>query len=104
MPQFLDRLLAVESTETQKHFIQATRRVRARGPRRARCAVEIVDGRAGDRAADKDLDAAQPRSRRVSAFDDLKGAVAETYFATEAGMKELGWNGGITFAPPAVCV
>jgi hypothetical protein len=46
----------------------------------------------------------QPQSEMPRrAFDGLKGAIAETYFSTEAGMKELGWNGGITFAPPAGC-
>ena len=37
------------------------------------------------------------------AFEGIKGAVAETYFSTEAGMKELGWNGSVAFPPPAAC-
>jgi hypothetical protein len=41
------------------------------------------------------------RSRQ--AFDRIKGAVAETYYSTETGMKELGWDGSVTFAPPNVC-
>ena len=34
------------------------------------------------------------------AFDRIKGAVAETYYQTETGMKELGWDGSVAFAPP----
>jgi hypothetical protein len=37
------------------------------------------------------------------AFDRIKGAVSETYYSTEAGMKELGWNDSVVFAPPSVC-
>jgi hypothetical protein len=37
------------------------------------------------------------------AFERIKGAVSETYFSTEAGMKELGWNGSVVFAPPNPC-
>jgi len=37
------------------------------------------------------------------AFDRIKGAVSETYYSTEVGMKELGWNGSMTFTPPSAC-
>ncbi len=47
---------------------------------------------------------AQPDSDVTrQAFERIKGAVAETYFSTEAGMKELGWNGSVAFAPPNPC-
>ena len=36
-------------------------------------------------------------------FDDLKRAVAETYYSTETGMKEMGWTGAIAFPTPAAC-
>jgi gluconate 2-dehydrogenase subunit 3-like protein len=102
VPEFLDRLLEVESIETQKHFIQVLG------------AFEL-EARAAHGVSWKALTAAQATalltklstqpatepSRR--AFDDLKRAVAESYFSTEAGMKELGWNGSITFTPPGVC-
>ena len=32
-------------------------------------------------------------------FDTLKAAVAETYYSTEPGMKEMGWAGNVAFAP-----
>ena len=34
-------------------------------------------------------------------FDAVKEAVAETYWESELGMKELGWNGAVAFAPPS---
>jgi hypothetical protein len=37
------------------------------------------------------------------AFELVKGGVAETYFATEAGVKELGWNHSVMFASPIAC-
>ena len=102
VPEFLDRLLAVESLETQKRFMQAL----GAFEREARAAQgKPWKGLTGEEAYAlltkmstlPDGDA----SRR--AFEDLKGAVAETYFESETGMKELGWNGSVTFAPPSVC-
>ena len=40
---------------------------------------------------------------RRQAFDDLKRAVAETYYSTEPGLKEMGWTGQFAFAPPSIC-
>ena len=37
------------------------------------------------------------------AFDRIKGAVSESYYSTEVGLKDLGWNGSIAFAPPSIC-
>ena len=65
-------------------------------------AVESVDGGAGDSAAHEDFHAPESEATR-QAFDGIKGAVAETYFSSEAGMKELGWNGRRAFAPPSAC-
>ena len=102
VPEFLDRLLAVESTETQKRIVQA---------------IGAFEGQA--RAAHgkprKSLTTAQanalltkmseaPGSEAIRrAFDTVKGGVAETYFATEAGLKELGWNRSVMFASPVAC-
>ena len=101
-PEFLDRLLAVESTDTQKRFVQALgafeREAReAHGlPWKALTAeqttallTKISSGSDGDVARE--------------AFERIKGAVSETYYSSEAGMKELGWNGSVAFAPPAAC-
>jgi hypothetical protein len=102
VPEFLDRLLAVESTDTQKSFMQALGAFEA-------------EARAANGVPWKALSADQATSllTKIStlpdsdparhAFDRIKGAVAETYYQTETGMKELGWDGSVAFAPPAAC-
>ncbi|HEU5135607.1 MAG TPA: gluconate 2-dehydrogenase subunit 3 family protein [Steroidobacteraceae bacterium] len=102
VPEFLDRLLAVESFDTQTRFTQAL----GAFEREAREAhdkpwkaltAEQATALLTKISTQPDGDAAR------QAFDNIKGAVAETFYSTEVGMKELGWNGGIAFAPPAVC-
>lgn len=102
VPEFLDRLLAVESTDTQKRFIQALgafeREAReAQGKPWKALTAEQATALLTKISTQPDSDV----SRR--AFDGIKGAVSETYFNSEAGKKELGWNGSVAFAPPAAC-
>ena len=102
VPEFLDRLLAVESTDTQKHFMQAL----GAFEREAREAHGVPWKTLAEAQATALLTkiSAQPDSDVTrQAFERIKGAVAETYYSTEAGMKELGWNGSVAFAPPDVC-
>lgn len=102
IPEFLDRLLAVESTDTQKRFVQtlgAFEREAREAQGKAWKALTAQEATALLMRIST-TPATEP-SRR--AFDDLKRAVAESFYSTEAGMKELGWNGSITFAPPSVC-
>ena len=102
VPEFLDRLLAVESSDTQKRFTQALgafeREAReANGlPWKALTAAQAT-------ALLTKISVAPDSDVTRQAFDRIKGAVAETYYATEVGMKELGWNGGVAFAPPSAC-
>jgi hypothetical protein len=102
VPEFLDRLLAVETTDTQKRFTQS---------------LGAFERQARDAHGKpwKSLTPAQatalltkmseaPGSESVRrAFDFVKGGVAETYFASEAGLKELGWNRSVMFASPIAC-
>jgi len=102
VPEFLDRLLAVESTETQQRFTQAL----GAFEREARAAhgmpwKALTAEQATALLTKISTLAAGEAMRNV--FDGVKGAVAESYFASEAGMKELGWNGGVAFASPAAC-
>lgn len=102
VPAFLDWLLAVESTETQKRFMQAL----GAFEREARAAhgapwKALTEEQAMALLAKVSAQPSSDPSRL--AFDSLKGAVADSYFSTEAGMKELGWDGSVTFAPPGVC-
>lgn len=102
VPEFLDRLLAVESIDTQKRFTQAIgefeRQARnAHGkPWKSLTAAEATA------ILTKMSDAPDSEGTR-RAFETIKGGVAETYFATEAGLKELGWNRSVMFASPVAC-
>ena len=101
--EFLDRLLAVESLETQKRFTSVLgsfeRQAReAQGkPWKALTAEESTALLTKISTLPKD-DATR------QGFDDLKRAIAETYYSSEAGMKEMGWTGTFAFtAPVAGC-
>jgi hypothetical protein len=102
VPEFLDRLLAVESIETQQRVTQVLgafeREAREAHGKPWKALTEL------EATALLTKISAQPASDATrQAFDDLKRAIAETYFASEAGMKELGWNGSVAFASPAAC-
>jgi hypothetical protein len=102
VPEFLDRLLAVESIDTQKRFTQALgtfeREAReAHGIPWKALTAEQATTLLTKISTQPDSDASR------HAFDGIKGAVAETYYSSEAGMKELGWNGSVAFAAPATC-
>jgi hypothetical protein len=107
VPEFLDRLLAVESTDTQKRFVQAIgafeRLAReAHGkPWKSLTAPEATALLTKMSEAPTSSEAGRAPADR--AFDTIKGGVAETYFATEAGLKELGWNRSVMFASPIAC-
>jgi hypothetical protein len=107
VPEFLDRLLAVESTDTQKRFVQAIgafeRMAReAHGkPWKSLTAPEATALLTKMSEAPTSSEAGRAPADR--AFDTIKGGVAETYFATEAGLKELGWNRSVMFASPIAC-
>jgi hypothetical protein len=102
VPEFLDRLLAVESTETQKQFMQALGAFEHEA-REAHgvCWKALTESQAT--ALLMKISTLPDSDPTRKAFDGIKGAVAETYFSSEAGMKELGWNGSVAFTPPIVC-
>lgn len=101
-PEFLDRLLAVESTDTQRQFMQALGAFEREARATNGVPWKSLTGEQANALLAKisSLSDADP-SRQ--AFDRIKGAVAETYYQTEVGMKELGWDGSVTFTPPAIC-
>jgi len=107
VPEFLDGLLAVESTDTQKRFIQAIgafeREARdAHGkPWKALTAPEATALLTKLSEAPTGGEAARAPAGRP--FETIKSAVAETYYSTQVGLKELGWNGGVMFASPIAC-
>ena len=102
VPEFLDRLMAVESTDTQRRLVQSIgafeRQARdAHGkPWKSLTPAQTT-------ALLTTMSAAPDSESSRRAFDFVKSAVAETYFATEAGLKELGWNRSVMFASPVAC-
>ena len=102
VPEFLDRLLAVESTETQQHFMQALGAFEAQARAVHGMPWKSLSGEQANALLTK-ISTLPDGDISRQAFDRIKGAVAETYFQTEAGMKELGWDGSMTFSPPSSC-
>jgi hypothetical protein len=101
-PEFLDRLLAVESTDTQKNFMQALGAFESEA--RAANGVPWKSLTADQATVLLTKISTQPwESPPRQAFERIKGAVAETFYSTETGMKELGWDGSVAFAPPNAC-
>ncbi|MEO5818862.1 MAG: gluconate 2-dehydrogenase subunit 3 family protein [Vicinamibacteraceae bacterium] len=102
VPEFLDRLLAVESTDTQKRVIQSI----GAFEREARDAHgkpwKSLTAPQATAILTKMSDAPGSEATR-RAFEVVKGVVAETFYASEAGVKELGWNRGVMFASPIAC-
>jgi len=102
VPEFLDRLLAVESLDTQKSFMQALGAFEAEA--RAAHGMPWKSLTAEQANALLTKISTQPDSNPSrQAFDRIKGAVSETFYQTETGMKELGWDGSVTFSPPSIC-
>ena len=102
VPAFLDRLLSVESTETQKRFTQALGAFEG--------VARDAHGKPWKLLTDAEATVLLTRMSTLPgtdvlrrSFDALKSAVAESYYASEAGMKELGWNKSVVFAPAPAC-
>jgi hypothetical protein len=102
VPEFLDRLLEVEAQDTQKRFIQAIGAFE-RQAREAHGVAWKALTPAQSTALLTKMSTAPEGDAARRAFEFVKGGVSETYYQTQAGMKELGWNGGVMFASPAAC-
>lgn len=100
--EVVDRLLDVEATDTQKRFMQSI-------------GVFEREARESQGKPWKALTAEQANEllttlstlpwedTRRQSFEGLKVALAEIYYSTEPGMKELGWQGTVAFAQSTVC-
>ena len=100
--EFLDRLLAVESTETQKRFMQALGAFEHEAREAHGMSWKALTDSQATALLTK-ISTLPDSDPTRKAFDGIKSAVSETYFSSEAGMKELGWNVSMAFAPPSVC-
>jgi hypothetical protein len=102
VPEFLDRLMAVESTDTQRGVIQSLGAFE-RAAREAHGKPWKALSPAEANAILGKMSEAPASEATHRAFEMIKGSVAETYFATEVGLKELGWNRSVMFASPIAC-
>ena len=102
VPEFLDRLLAVESLETRKRFTQALGAFeqRARESHAKPWKSLTAEQATALLTTISTLPNSEPARR---AFENLKHSIVDAYYTSEAGMKDLGWDGSVTFAPPVVC-
>lgn len=100
--EFLDRLLAVESIETQKYFTQALGHFERVAREAHGVPWKALTAPQANALLTKISGLPEGDATR-QAFDGIKAAVAETYYSTEPGMKELGWQGNFAFVSPAVC-
>ncbi len=93
---FLDALLAVEPTQTQRRFVQAMGGMERlaigehRKPWKALTAAEQT-------ALLTKASTAQAGEPARDHFEHLKGWISGAYYSSEAGMKELGWTGRVLF-------
>jgi hypothetical protein len=102
VPELIDRLLEVESQETQKRFMQAIGAFERQARDAHRVAWKALTAAQATALLTKMSEAPQSDAAK-RAFEFVKGGVSETYYQTQAGMKELGWTGGVMFATPAAC-
>ena len=102
VPEFLDRLVAVESTDTQKRVVQAIGAFEREAREAHGTSWKKLTAPQASAILTKMSQAPGSEATR-RAFETIKGGVAETYFATEVGLKELGWNGSVMFASPIAC-
>jgi hypothetical protein len=100
--EFLDSLLAVESTETQKRFTQALGAFEREAREAHGKPWKALTSEQASTLLSK-LSAKPDGDETRGPFDAVKRAVAETYYSTEVGMKELGWSGTVVFVPPTAC-
>jgi hypothetical protein len=102
VPEVVDRVLSVESADTQQRFLQALGAFEGQAraahgkPWKALTAAQAT-------ALLSTMSETPGREGVRGAFDLVKSGVAETYYATREGMKDLGWTGNMMFAPPAAC-
>ena len=114
-PEFLDKLLAVESAETRRRFITALGAIDGAALRahqkpfkelapaqQIALLTEAANGQPGREPVywkkGDPIPVPEPPARPATLrdhFDHVKGWVAGIYFASEPGLKELGWTGNV---------
>jgi hypothetical protein len=100
--EFIDALLAVESPESQKRFLQSIGALEGLAIAEHRKAWKMLSAAEATalltKASTADVKAPLRRS-----FDQVKGWIAGAYYSSEAGMKDLGWTGAMMFPALPAC-
>ena len=99
---FIDRILAVDTQENQRQFLNALGGIEGESiaryahPWRGLTAVQRVELLTAASTATPGKEAQRFTLR--DRFDHLKGWIAGAYYSSEIGMRELGWTGNTFFA------
>jgi hypothetical protein len=119
--EFIDQLLAVDTEENRREFLNAIGAFEGRALERARRPWKALTGTEqqeilteastmnsgypleapwtpGQPIARQDEDGPEPRMTLRDHFDLLKGWIAGAYYSSETGMRELGWTGNVFHA------
>ena len=95
--RFVDLLLSVDSADRQKGFVASL--AAADEEARAQFQKTFAELSAGDR--EKAITSLSQDHKE--AFADLKEWIVGAYYSSEAGMKELGWDGNFAFEKYPAC-
>ena len=100
---FIDRLLAVDTQDNQRQFLNALGGIEGESiaryahPWRSLTADQQVELLTAASSGPK-ADAPAQRFTLRDRFDHLKGWIVGAYYSSEIGMRELGWTGNTFFA------
>jgi hypothetical protein len=108
--RFIDLLLSVDTTEHRQKFAESLEAFDAEAQKRFGKRFAVLDEacvrpanaapvESDSSAEDGPSSAAAGKNQRVlyDHFENLKGWISGVYYSTEAGMRELGWNGEYVF-------
>ena len=91
---FLDQLLAVDAAATQRAFLGSIGAFDMAAIKKHGKAWTLIAASDQD-ALLREASTAEPSTALRSHFEELKGWIAGAYYSSEAGMRELGWNGNV---------
>lgn len=97
--RFIDLLLSVESAENQRKFLASFTAVENEAKTSVGKSFSAMD------AAEQEslLTAFSQEAANREHFDNLKEWISGAYYSSEAGMRELGWDGTYAFASYPEC-
>ena len=96
--RFIDLLLSVDSAETQKAFLASLAAADEESRGRS-----FSSGFAELSAGDREKAITSLSQNHKEAFGNLKEWIVGAYYSSEAGMKELGWDGNFAFDKYPTC-